>query len=132
MSDVGVGRELPDHPGRYSSAFSNNGEEDVLGPDVVVPEGQRLAQGQLHDLLGPGREAGTGEASTLSGHRSLQRAGPEGVLGGPAHRLDVDADGSQGIAVEGDADDGSDHGSDPPIGHARSLQRLVRDAVAEP
>ena len=31
-------------------------EEDVLRPDVVVAELQRLSQGQLQHLLGPGRE----------------------------------------------------------------------------
>ena len=39
--------------GCYAVALADQAEQDVLGPDVVVAELQRLAQGELQDLLGP-------------------------------------------------------------------------------
>ena len=42
--------------GRHPFALSHDTEEEVLGPDVVVTELHGLTEGQLHDLLGPGRE----------------------------------------------------------------------------
>ena len=51
-----VGAQLDQHLGRDALALADEAEEDVLGADVVVAELQRLAQRQLEDLLGAGRE----------------------------------------------------------------------------
>ena len=51
-----VGAQLDQHLGRHALALADEAEEDVLGADVVVAELQRLAQRQLEDLLGAGRE----------------------------------------------------------------------------
>ena len=51
-----VGAELHEDLGGDALALTDQPEEDVLGADVVVPELQRLAERQLEDLLGPGRE----------------------------------------------------------------------------
>ena len=57
LADAGeVGAELDEHLGGDALALTDEAEEDVLGADVVVAELQRLAQAQLEDLLGPGRE----------------------------------------------------------------------------
>ena len=49
---VEVGAELDEHLGGDALALADQAEQDVLGADVVVTELQRLAQGQLEDLLG--------------------------------------------------------------------------------
>ena len=51
-----IGAHLHEHLGRDPLALSHQAEEDVLGPDVVVPELERLAQRQLEHLLRPRRE----------------------------------------------------------------------------
>ena len=57
LADPGqVGAELDEHLGGDALALADESEQDVLGADVVVAELQRLAQGQLEDLLGPRRE----------------------------------------------------------------------------
>ena len=38
----------------HALTFGYETQEDVLGTDVVVPQLERLTQGQLEDLLGPG------------------------------------------------------------------------------
>src|SRR6185312_5368193 len=53
---VKVGAELNQHLGGHAFAFTDESEQDVLGSDVVVAELERLTQGQLEDLLGPGGE----------------------------------------------------------------------------
>src|SRR5215469_16717798 len=42
-----------EHLGRHALALPDQAEQDVLGPDVVVAELQRLPQRELKDLLGP-------------------------------------------------------------------------------
>src|SRR6185436_5132441 len=49
---VEVGTKLHEHLGCDTLALADQAEQDVLGPDVVVAELQRLAQAQLEDLLG--------------------------------------------------------------------------------
>jgi len=49
---VEVGAELDEHLSRDALALADQAQEDVLGPDVVVSELQRLSQRQLEDLLG--------------------------------------------------------------------------------
>ena len=53
---VEVGAELDEDLGGDALALADEAEQDVLGPDVVVAELQRLAQAQLEDLLRPGGE----------------------------------------------------------------------------
>src|SRR5665648_172895 len=49
---VQVGAELDKHLGGNTLTLADQAKQDVLGPDVVVAELQRLAQAQLEDLLG--------------------------------------------------------------------------------
>ena len=51
-----VGAQLHEDLGGDALTLADEAEEDVLGADVVVAELQRLAEAQLEDLLGPGRE----------------------------------------------------------------------------
>ena len=51
-----IGAELHEHLRGDAFALADEPEEDVLGADVVVAELQRLAQRELEDLLGAGRE----------------------------------------------------------------------------
>ena len=51
-----VGAELHEHLRGDAFALADEAEEDVLGPDVVVAELERLAQRELEHLLGAGRE----------------------------------------------------------------------------
>ncbi len=53
---VQVGTQLDQHLRRDALTLADEAEQDVLGADVVVAQLQRLAQRQLQDLLGPGRE----------------------------------------------------------------------------
>ena len=56
----------------------------MLGPDVVVPQAQRLTQGQLQDLLGPRRERDLTRGDLLTGADNAHDLGP--------HPLDGDAE----------------------------------------
>ena len=47
-----LGAELDQHLGGNALTFTDQAEQNVLGPDVVVAELQRLAQTQLEHLLG--------------------------------------------------------------------------------
>ena len=51
-----VGAELHEHLRGDTFALADEAEQDVLGPDVVVTELQRLAQRELEDLLRARRE----------------------------------------------------------------------------
>ena len=51
-----LGAELLEDLGGDTLALADQAEEDVLGPDVVVAQLQRLPQRELEDLLGPGGE----------------------------------------------------------------------------
>ena len=52
-----VGAEFDEHLCGHALTLADEAEQDVLGPDVVVAELQRLAQREaLQHLLGPGRE----------------------------------------------------------------------------
>jgi hypothetical protein len=50
---VGVYVQVGKNAGCDALALPDQPEQDVLGADVVVPELQRLPQGELQDLLGP-------------------------------------------------------------------------------
>ena len=83
LADPGqVGAQLHQHLGGHALALTDEAEEDVLGADVVVAELQRLAQGQLEDLLGAGRER-----DVAAGRRS---ALADDLLDLGAHRLQGD------------------------------------------
>ena len=51
-----IGAQLHEHLRGDALTLADEPEEDVLGADVVVAELQRLAQRELEDLLGAGRE----------------------------------------------------------------------------
>ncbi len=52
----GVGVEVEQDPRRDALVLTDEAEQDVLGADVVVAEGERLAQRELEHLLGARRE----------------------------------------------------------------------------
>ena len=81
-----VGTQADQHLGRHALALADQAEEHVLGADVVVAELQGLAQRQLQDLLGPGRERrGAGRGRPGRADRLLHllahcfQADPEGL-----------------------------------------------------
>ncbi len=49
-----VSAQADEDLGRHALTFAYETQEDVLGTDAVVPRLERLTQGQLEDLLGPG------------------------------------------------------------------------------
>src|SRR5262249_37302643 len=53
---IEVGAKLDQHLGGHALALTDQAKQDVLGADVVVAELQRLAQGELQDLLCARRE----------------------------------------------------------------------------
>src|SRR6266516_3147849 len=75
--------EFGEHLGADALAFADEAEEQMLGTDVVVVELQRLAQRQLHDLLGTRRKGDVPARLVLTGFD---------------HRLDLVADHLQGHA----------------------------------
>ena len=94
LADPGqVGAELHEHLGGDALALADQPEEDVLGADVVVAELQRLAERQLEDLLGAGRER------DVPGRR--RAALPDDLLDLAAHGLERDAERLEGLG--GDA-----------------------------
>src|SRR5205823_1959588 len=53
---LGVGVEVEEDPSRDALVLADEAEQDVLGADVVVAEGERLAQRKLEHLLRARRE----------------------------------------------------------------------------
>ena len=53
---IGVDLQVAQDPRRHAFALAHQPQQDVLGADVVVAQGQGLAQGQFEDLLRPRRE----------------------------------------------------------------------------
>ncbi len=78
---LGLGVEVEQDARRDALVLAHEAEEDVLGADVVVTERERLAQGELEDLLGPRREG------DLALGRLLARA--DDAHDGGAHLLDA-------------------------------------------
>jgi hypothetical protein len=64
---LGVGVEIEQDPSSYALVLAHQPEQDVLGADVVVAEGQGLAQRQLEHLLRPGRERDLPRGDLLTG-----------------------------------------------------------------
>ena len=92
---LGVGVEVEQDARGHALVLAHQAEQDVLGADVVVPEAQRLAQGELEHLLGARRErdlprgdllAGADDAHDLRAHaldgdvEALQHAGRQALL----------------------------------------------------
>ena len=144
-----VGAELDEHLRGDALAFADEPEEDVLGADVVVSELQRLAQRELEDLLGAGREgdvtrrrgaAVTDDLLDLRAHGLERDAERLERLGGDALALvdqaEQDVLGPDVVVVEqarfflrqddhsaGSIGEAFEHGGDPPLVvslHARS------------
>ena len=80
---VEVGAELDEHLGGDALALADEAEQDVLGPDVVVAELQRLAQAQLQDLLRAGREGDVAGRGLLALADDLLDLLAHGVQGDP-------------------------------------------------
>ena len=85
LADPGqVGAQLHEHLGGDALALADEAEQDVLGADVVVAELQRLAERELEDLLGAGRE---GDVA-----RRRRAALADDLLDLGAHGLERDAE----------------------------------------
>jgi hypothetical protein len=67
LADAGqVGAELHEHLGGDALTLADQAEQQVLGADVVVVELERLAKGELQDLLGPRRERDVADRGALA------------------------------------------------------------------
>ena len=64
---LGVGVEVEQDAGGDALVLAHEAEQDVLGADVVVAQAQRLAQRELEDLLGSGRERDLPARDLLAG-----------------------------------------------------------------
>jgi hypothetical protein len=112
-------------------------EQHVLGADGVVAHAQRLAQGELEDLLGRPVPAGeAAAASALRGAGALERAGAEDVLHLPPHLVQVDAERGEGLRVVRRPRDGvrgiverADRAQECEQVHAVPSQRDLREAL---
>src|SRR6185503_3660866 len=80
---VQVGAELDQHLGGDTLALADQAEQDVLGPDVVVAELQRLAQRQLQHLLGARRERDVSARCLLALADDLLDLLPDALQGDP-------------------------------------------------
>ena len=136
-----VGAELHEHLRGDTFAFADEPEEDVLGADVVVAELQRLAQRELEDLLGAGRERDVTRRRLAAVTDDLLDLGADGLerdaerlerLGGDALALvdqaEQDVLGADVVVVEqarfflrqddhsaGSIGEAFEHGWDPPL-----------------
>ena len=82
---LAVGVEVEQDARGDALVLAHEAEQDVLGADVVVAEGERLAQGELEHLLGARRER------DLAGGDLLARAHDADDLGANALDRDVQA-----------------------------------------
>ena len=81
---LGVGVEVEEDAGGDALVLAHEAEQDVLGADVVVAEGERLAQRQLEHLLGARRERDLAGGDLLTGADDAHDLG--------AHALDGDVE----------------------------------------
>ncbi len=90
---VEVGAELVEDLRGDALALADEAEQDVLGPDVVVAELQRLAQRQLEHLLGARREGDVARRRLLALADDLLHLRADGVQRDPEglERLGCDA-----------------------------------------
>src|SRR3712207_1079334 len=64
---LGVRVEVEQDARGDALVLADEAEQDVLRADVVVPQAQRLAEGELEDLLGPGGEGDLARRDLLAG-----------------------------------------------------------------
>ena len=107
---VEIGAELLQDLRCDALALADQPEQDVLGPDVVVPQLQRLAERELEDLLGAGRER------DVTGRRRLALA--DDLLDLLTHGIQGDVEAHERIA--GDA---------VPLAHQAEQDVLGPDVV---
>ena len=81
---LGVGVEVEEDARGDALVLAHEAEQDVLGADVVVPERERLAQGQLEHLLGARRERDLAGGDLFTGADDAHDLG--------AHTLDGDVE----------------------------------------
>src|SRR5439155_11163048 len=74
--DGQLGPELLQDLGGHALALADQPEQDVLGPDVVVPELKRFAQRELQDLLRPRGEGDVAGGGCLPLADDLLDLGP--------------------------------------------------------
>ena len=84
---LGVGVEVEQDAGGDALVLAHQAEQDVLGADVVVAEAQRLAQGELEDLLGARRERDLPGGDLLAGADDPDHLGAD-ALHGDVERLE--------------------------------------------
>jgi hypothetical protein len=84
---VGVGVEIEQDAGGDTLILTHQAEQDVLGADVVVAKGERLAQGQLQDLLGSRREGNLAGGDFLTGTDDPHHLGAD-AFDGDVERLE--------------------------------------------
>ncbi len=89
---VEVRAELVEDLGGDALTLTDEAEQDVLGPDVVVGQLQRLAQRQLEDLLGARGEGDVAGGSLLALTDDLLHLG--------AHGLERDAERLQSLGCD--------------------------------
>ena len=81
-----VGPAAHQHLGGDPLALADQPEQDVLGPDVVVAEGERLSQRQLEHLLRPRRERDVPARRMPPVADELADRGPHAFDGDPERR----------------------------------------------
>ena len=88
MADAAqVGAELHEHLRGDALALADQAEQDVLGPDVVVAELERLSQREFEHLLGARRERDVARRRLAAVTDDLLHLGAHG-LEGDAERLE--------------------------------------------
>ncbi len=78
---LGVGVEVEQDARGHALVLANEAEQDVLGADVVVAEGQRLTQSQFQHLLGAWREGDLAGGDFLSGSDDADDLGADALHG---------------------------------------------------
>src|SRR5699024_9027006 len=76
-----VGAELDEDLGGHTLALTDEAEQDVLGPDVVVTQLQRLTKGELQHLLRARRERDVARRLPLAGADDVLALLPAGIQG---------------------------------------------------
>ena len=89
---VAIGVEVEQDARGDALVLANEAEQDVLGADVVVAQAQRLAQRQLKNLLGTGRERDLAGGDLLAGSDDADHLG--------AHAFNSDVEGLEDASGE--------------------------------
>ena len=89
---LGVGVEVEEDARGDALVLAHEAEQDVLGADVVVPQAQRLAEGELEHLLGARGEGDLAGGDLLTGADDAHDLG--------AHPLDGDVEGLEDAGGE--------------------------------